>query len=135
MSLADTGFFIALAQPRDALHARALRWSEVIAGPVVVTEYVVFEAVNTLSAPVMRARVHLLVDQIYHSGGYELIPASAELTAAGLKLHAERPDKAWSLTDCISFLVMRDRGIRQALTHDHHFEQAGFDALLRRDPP
>jgi predicted nucleic acid-binding protein len=46
-------------------------------------------------------------------------------------LYAERPDKGWSLTDCISFVVMRQQGITQALTGDHHFEQAGFTALLK----
>lgn len=49
----------------------------------------------------------------------------------GLGLYAARPDKAWSLTDCISFVVMTDRGLTEALTGDHHFEQAGFRALLR----
>jgi uncharacterized protein len=44
-------------------------------------------------------------------------------------------DKSWSLTDCISFAVMNDRGITRAMAYDHHFEQAGFEALLRRDPP
>ena len=49
-------------------------------------------------------------------------------------LHLERQDKEWSLTDCISFLVMQRRSIRQALAYDHHFAQAGFDSLLARDP-
>jgi predicted nucleic acid-binding protein len=51
---------------------------------------------------------------------------------AGLKLYAERPDKSWSLTDCISFCVMQARGICEALTGDHHFEQAGFVPLLTK---
>lgn len=49
----------------------------------------------------------------------------------GLDLYAQRPDKAWSLTDCISFVVMTEHGLVEALTGDHHFEQAGFRALLR----
>jgi uncharacterized protein len=65
----------------------------------------------------------------------ELLADSPELWEAGIRLHAERADKEWSLTDCISFIVMRERGIAQALAYDHHFEQAGFQALLRRDPP
>jgi predicted nucleic acid-binding protein len=51
-----------------------------------------------------------------------------------LELHERRPDKQWSLTDCISFEVMREHGITTALAYDEHFVQAGFDALLRRDP-
>jgi uncharacterized protein len=52
----------------------------------------------------------------------------------GIELHRGRLDKLWSLTDCVSFVVMEQRGIQQALAFDHHFEQAGFEALLRREP-
>lgn len=61
----------------------------------------------------------------------EIIPPSSGLFERGLRLFRERPDKGWSLTDCISFVVMEERGIRDALTGDHHFEQAGFAALLK----
>ncbi len=65
---------------------------------------------------------------------YLFIPASPQLLDAGLALHAARPDKEWSLTDCVSFHLMRERGLTQTLAHDHHFAQAGFDPLLQRDP-
>lgn len=135
MILVDTGFFLAFVQPRDALHARASGWAAYLSEPLVVTEYVLWEAVNALSAPADRPKAHVLLEHVRATAAYELVPASAELTAAGVKLHADRPDKAWSLTDCISFVVMAERGIRQALAYDHHFEQAGFEALLRSDPP
>ena len=48
-----------------------------------------------------------------------------------MKLYLDRPDKEWSLTDCISFTVMNDEGLAESLTGDHHFEQAGFSALLK----
>lgn len=134
MTFADTGFFLALAQPRDALHARAVAWAAAVRRSLVVTEYVLWEVVNGLSAPVDRGKGHAVVAHVRGSPGYEVVPASADLLAAGLRLHAARPDKAWSLTDRISFEVMTARGIRRALAHDHHFEQAGFEALLRRDP-
>ena len=60
------------------------------------------------------------------------VPASELLFRQGRQLFAARPDKAWSLTDCISFVVMTERGLTEALTGDHHFEQAGFRALLRQ---
>jgi hypothetical protein len=135
MILVDTGFFLALTQPRDALHARALLWAQAVAEPLLVTDYVLWETVNALSASADRKKAHLLLDHVRVSPGYEVVPASDDLTAAGLKLHAGRPDKDWSLTDCISFAVMADRGLTRALAFDHHFEQAGFEALLRRDPP
>jgi uncharacterized protein len=53
------------------------------------------------------------------------------LFSAGLELFRSRRDKEWSLTDCMSFVVMRERGITDALTNDHHFEQAGFRILLK----
>ena len=56
---------------------------------------------------------------------------SSELLNAGLDRMRERPDKDWSLIDCISFVVMENEGIKDALTADQHFEQAGFRALFR----
>ena len=58
---------------------------------------------------------------------FRLVPASRELLQRGLALYHERPDKEWQLTDCVSFVVMRE----ESLTGDHHFEQAGFNALLK----
>jgi hypothetical protein len=60
-----------------------------------------------------------------------VVPASSELFDRGMSLYLARPDKKWSLTDCISFVVMEDRKVTEALTADHHFEQAGFVALLK----
>jgi hypothetical protein len=60
-----------------------------------------------------------------------IIPAEPQLYEEGIALYRARPDKDWSLTDCISFVVMKARGITEALTGDHHFEQAGFVALLK----
>lgn len=135
MIFVDTGFFLALAQPRDALHQRARAWAGVLAEPLLVTEYVLWETVNGLSKLADRPRAANVVTGVRSSSFYEWVPASPDLFEAGLHLHAQRPDKEWSLTDCISFTVMRQRTVSRALTPDHHFEQAGFEALLRRDPP
>lgn len=135
MIFADTGFLLALSQPTDALHQRAKAWAGVVSEPLLITEYVLWETVNSLSKPADRPRAHALVAHLRSAGNYEIVAASPTLLEAGLDLHAQRPDKDWSLTDCISFVVMDRRGLRQALTHDHHFEQAGFEALLRRDRP
>lgn len=64
----------------------------------------------------------------------QVTPASHDLFRRGLRLYFDRPDKEWSLTDCISFVVMGDEGLSEALTGDHHFEQASFTALLRQKP-
>jgi len=60
-----------------------------------------------------------------------IVPAEQSLFDRGATLYDERPDKAWSLTDCISFIVMQDYSLRDALTGDHHFEQAGFNVLMK----
>lgn len=62
-----------------------------------------------------------------------IVWSNPETFDAGLLLYTNRRDKGWSLTDCLSFEVMGGRGIREALTGDHHFEQAGFTALLKLD--
>ena len=134
MILLNSGYLIAILMVDDALHSRARAWSSHIQEPVVVTEQVIWEAVNYLSEPRSRQAAHVLVDHMKNDPACELIYASPELFHAGLSLHRERPDKEWSLTDCISFYVMRERKIKRALAYDHHFEQAGFEALLRRDP-
>jgi predicted nucleic acid-binding protein len=135
MTLIDTGYLIALLNPRDQFHTRALAWSTSLLDRFMVTDYVIVETVNFFSKPINRAKVHALVENLHDTSKFEIVPASAELLEAGLRLHGERLDKEWSLTDCISFMLMQRRGISRALAFDHHFEQAGFEALLRRDPP
>jgi predicted nucleic acid-binding protein len=134
MILVDTGYLLALVQRKDALHVRAAAWSRSVKESLLVTEYVMVEAVNALSKSSERPRVPALLEHLRTSPQYEFLAASQELFDAGLELHSERPDKEWSLTDCISFEVMEARGITRALAYDHHFEQAGYIALLRRDP-
>ena len=135
MIFLDTGFCLALAQPKDDLHSRATAWAKEIVDPLMVTEHVLWETVNGLSKPEDRPTAHQILDYVRSTKNCTIVPASQELFEAGLRLHAEREDKEWSLTDCISFIVMERHAIRRALAFDHHFEQAGFEALLRRDPP
>jgi uncharacterized protein len=135
MILVDSGFLIALAKPRDSLHPRAASWAAHITETLLVTEYVLWETVNFLSAKEDRQKSHLVVNQILQGSPFDFVQASRLLFEAGVRFHRSRPDKDWSLTDCISFHLMQERGIRRALAYDLHFEQAGFEALLCRDPP
>jgi uncharacterized protein len=135
MIFLDTGYFVALFSLDDDLHDGAVAWSLQLNEPLLVTEYVLWECVNTFSKPKDRASAHALIEQVGSDPACELVRASPDLFAAGLRLHRDRPDKEWSLTDCVSFHVMQERGLTRALAYDIHFEQAGFEALLRRDPP
>jgi predicted nucleic acid-binding protein len=134
MILADAVFLIALLKVSDQFHRRALAWSLSVREPIVTTEYVLCEFVNALSKPLDRPKVHSSLDSILAAKDWTVVPASTSRFDAGRQMHRQHSDKEWSLTDCISFVVMRQVGAQQALTHDHHFEQAGFEALLRRDP-
>ena len=75
--------------------------------------------------------VTLVYDGLTADPATQIVASSADLWKRGRSLYASRPDKDWSLTDCISFVVMQEHGLTEALTADHHFEQAGFVALLK----
>lgn len=134
MIFVDASYLIAVLSPRDELSNRAQAWSAAIDEPLLTTEYVLWELVNSLSDPLDRPKAHAAISEIRSSASWELVYAAPPLLDQGLSLHQMRDDKHWSLTDCISFVLMSQRGIERALTFDHHFEQAGFEALLRRDP-
>lgn len=135
MIFIDTVYLLALVRANDELHERAVRWSDVLNEPLLVTEYVVWEFVNVCPKPQNRQLVPPILEWIEGDPGVVLKEADRELFTAGFIRFNERLDKAWSLTDCVSFIVMENAGVTQALTNDHHFEQAGFEALLRKEPP
>ena len=130
-ALADTSFFVAILNPGDADHAAALAWSQREDLTVVVTEFVLVELGNFLAKAPQRERLPGLVAFLRNNPRAMIVPVSSALFDSGLDLYARRPDKTWSLTDCISFVVMKEQGLTGALTADHHFGQAGFTALLR----
>ena len=72
-----------------------------------------------------------LFDSLEQDPLVEIIPLSEELFAQAFELFRNRPDKEWGLVDCVSFIVMQENGLTEALTPDKHYEQAGFRALLR----
>jgi hypothetical protein len=122
MIFVDTGFLLAALHRRDQLYTRAKAWHRVLVEPLLTTEYVLWEIVNQLSDPMDRPKVHKSIDEIRSAPEWDIVAASADLFERGLASHRQHADKEWSLTDCISFLVMRDCGITQALTYDHHLE-------------
>jgi predicted nucleic acid-binding protein len=127
---ADSHFFIALLNVRDEAHARAV---QVETGPLlhlVTTRWVLAETADAMSAPVFRSRAVRFLTLAKANPWLTVMGDSDALFDKGCELFADRQDKAWSLTDCISFSVMADEGIAEALTGDRHFEQAGFKALL-----
>jgi predicted nucleic acid-binding protein len=131
---ADAAFWIALLSPRDSLFLKALELSRTIPPERIVTsELVLAEMLNTLGrrGPFSRSAAARTVEAFAKTGDTIVVPQTTEQFERALQRYERSSDKEWSLTDCSSFLIMEERGIRAALTHDQHFVQAGFDALLR----
>ena len=132
---ADTSYFVAMAGPNDTSHARAVEWSEHWLGRIVTTEYVLVETGSVLSRPGDRRTFVNLVRDLQSDPLVQIAPASRAMFRAGFDLFTARPDKEWSLVDCISMAFMKQRRLKDALTADHHFVQGGFRALLGGDRP
>jgi len=126
---ADTAYFIALLNPVDQCHSRAVELARQPCGPMVTTTWVLVEVGDAFSQPSNRTKYARLVELLQSTRGIEVLPPSAEQFESGTGFHASRPDKSWSLADCISFVIMRERALSDALTTDHHFAQAGFRVL------
>jgi predicted nucleic acid-binding protein len=131
----DTSFLLALTSPKDAMHSRALAWERVSRGPFVTTEFILLEMADGFAARKGPAIAQAVIESLRGADHTTILGADSTWFDRGYQLFYRRLDKCWSLTDCISFEVMREMGITDALTHDHHFEQAGFRALLREEPP
>jgi len=100
----------------------------IITSADVLVEYLAFFA---KAGPHVRAQAGRLVARLLQDPRVVVVPQSHKLFLDGLDLYRGRLDKGYSLTDCISMLIMRRQGITEILTHDRHFEQEGFRALFR----
>jgi predicted nucleic acid-binding protein len=131
---ADTFYWVALADFADSAHKRALaltaerRYAPIVTTDEVLAEYLTFFA--TAPEP-MRRKAVINARRILDDPGVRVVPQSRDSFLAGMALYEARPDKGYSLIDCISMQTMRREGLTEALTNDRHFEQEGFRALFR----
>lgn len=128
---ADTFYFLALLNPADESHAAALAFAGDASGRLVTTAWVLTELADGLAETGGRIIFPEFLRELENDPQCELIEHSNELWRAGIDLYQRRPDKGWSLTDCVSFVVMERLNMTDALTADQHFVQAGFHALLK----
>ena len=133
LTYVDASGWIALVHRKDALHHQATQLYQqrlTQGGRFITTSAVLLEVGNWLSPISLRKLAVDLLDRIERSTRIEVIHLTPELYAKGWELYRNRPDKDWGIIDCISFIVMQERGVPDALTADRHFEQAGFVKLL-----
>jgi predicted nucleic acid-binding protein len=127
----DSGFYIAWLNPDDELHPLAVPWMQRQDLRVVTSEFVLLEVAARLSQPPLRSHFSLLLQRVRLDRNTRLVRSSQGLFNDAAELYAQRPDKGWSLVDCSSFILMQRFKLKDALTPDHHYEQAGFTPLLR----
>jgi predicted nucleic acid-binding protein len=130
MVFLDIAYILALINKGDEYHERAHIAVFQVSEPLVTTEAILLEIGNALSRQRWRQLAVITLQDLRNDPEIEIVPLTSELLKRSEDFYAARMDEEWSLTDCVSFVVMRDRNIDKALTLDRHFQQAGFCALL-----
>ena len=131
----DTSGWIAVLNSDDQLHASAtqlLQQFGTLNRRLVTTDWVLAEAGNGLARNPIRHRFVQAIRSILGSPGLQLVRVDANLFDQAMDVYDQAQDKSWGLVDCASFVIMRSEGLTDSLTADHHFQQAGFHALLKR---
>jgi predicted nucleic acid-binding protein len=132
----DSVYWIAIVKPGDQWSGPAKAAMQSLGEAVVVTtDEVLAEFLNMLSSygPPLRKAAVKMVRAILDNPNVKVVPQTRDGFLAGLRKYDVRQDKEYSLTDCISMNVMKDQGISEVLTNDHHFAQEGFEVLVKRD--
>jgi predicted nucleic acid-binding protein len=133
----DTAALVALGNLDDALHQAAVSVSQQLSSQqslILTTDAVLIEVANSFSKSAWRPMAQRLIGSLQQSVELRvarIVHVDERLWRRGWQLFLDRPDKDWSLTDCISFVVMLENGLKRAFTSDRHYEQAGFVRLMR----
>lgn len=130
----DTSGLLAVVNQDDQWNTSAEgAWLDLIKSPtpLITTTLVLIEIGDGLSRLQFRQMAIDLYDRLHSSPRVEIIQSTGEDEEAGWELFRRRTDKEWGMTDCISMVVMHNRDVADVFSADHHFEQAGFNILLR----
>jgi predicted nucleic acid-binding protein len=129
----DTVGLLALVNRDDSLYGRARQVNRKLAlegYELVTSDWVLAELLGGAAHAPLRGPACQTIRRLQESRRTTIVPATREDWVRAFELFASRPDKEWSLVDCSSILICRERNIREVFTHDHHFEQAGLTVLL-----
>ncbi len=127
----DTLFVVALINQRDQYHQQASELADRLQNyPLLTTDAVLLEIGNALARNYKDEAVEV-IEEFFASDEVEIVRLTPQLFEQAFTLYKTHQDKAWGLVDCISFVVMKQAGVTQALTFDRHFVQAGFQTLIR----
>jgi predicted nucleic acid-binding protein len=131
ITFVDTLFVVALINQRDQYHNRATELADQYEGQrFLITDAVLLEIGNALARNYKRQAIEI-IEQFSSSADVQVVRLTPALFEEAFTLYRAHEDKEWGLVDCISFTVMRQLGVQEALTFDQHFVQAGFTALMR----
>ena len=126
----DTSYIIALASKKDENHNYAFETSKFIKNSkikLLTSEFIIIELCNSFSKSNLKNVVIDSVNSIYMDNSVEIIKLNGEYYQLGIELFCKVKDKNWSLVDCISFEILKAKNIKNVLTFDKHFVQAGFN--------
>jgi predicted nucleic acid-binding protein len=129
----DTSYILALLNAQDEFHRQAVSLADQIDGLFITTEAVLTEIANALAKPQWLALAIDTINNLRDDNDVEVVSITPKLFSKAIEFYASRMDKEWGLTDCISFIVMKEKKLTDALATDHHFEQAGFTPFMRKE--
>ena len=130
----DTAALLALANKRDNLHKQAKNIRDRITKErrtILTTEWILTEFLNAMQRPPARTLAIHMVEQLRQSKRVQILPVSSEDWQRGYQLYRDRLDKAWSLVDCISIQLCRQKSVYEVFTSDRNFAQAGYQVLMQ----
>jgi predicted nucleic acid-binding protein len=127
----DTSFVVALVNEKDQHHDRAAELADLFDGyPLIMTDAVLLEIGNALARN-FKEQSSEIIEDFLASDEVVVVHLDDQLFERAFEMYRTHKDKDWGMTDCVSFVVMRERGVAAALTSDGDFSQAGFNALMR----
>ena len=130
---ADTFYWIALLNSRDTWHSQVIKVSQELSNsPLVISDGIIDElfAYSSKRGDLMRLKVSELYQNFLKDPNIKIISYTPEIRQKAINLYEQRPDKGYSLVDCISMVIMKEMGISEVLTNDKHFAQEGFTILF-----